>query len=213
MINLQKLEADLRELERREQQWNTAIYNMIENTRHKVGQDGYTEENREREIEAFYRQHRANYDPRLAERPLLNQVISVYESVSPEERTAIRDIFGKFSENGLLSYIVECAECLEAADDADIFRLGLIAASIENYAFDFRDTDMILAELAIAANNAGIDIEPHCTAIAQLCSDSWGRGGGFMKGKLADFHRYALRAKRVINYDWVRGVEIPSEDR
>jgi hypothetical protein len=210
-MNLEKLEVDLRQLQERYLLWNAPIYQLKKETHSFIGINGYTEEDCQREIKAFYQQQLAEHNPRLAMRSLINKAISIYESVSPKEREAIRDIFGKFfhASGQLLGYIIECAECLEIPKDANIFRLGLIAASIENYAFDFRDTDMILAELAIAAAKANIDIEPHGTSIAKLCSDERGKGGGFMKRKLAQFHIYAPKAVRLVPYDWINGVELP----
>jgi hypothetical protein len=209
-MDLEKLEAGLREVQDRREQLNRTIRPEYEKREHKVGQDGYSAEDLKREMKAIYREQVANYNPRLVERPLLNEAIAAYEVVSAEERSAIRDIFGKF-DTGLLNYIIECAECLESPKDEDIFRLAMIAASIENAAHDFRDTDMILAELAIAARNAGINIEPHCTAIAELSSAVRSSGGGLMKAKLASFHIYAPKAVRVVPYDWVNGVELPED--
>jgi hypothetical protein len=210
-VDLKKLEADLRELEARYKEWKAPIISFVDETANKLGQNGYTKEDRKREIQSFYKQQYAIYNPRLAIRPLLNNVFAAYVEVSADEREAIRNIFSHFSFANLLGYIVECAECLETPEDDDAFHLALIAASIENYAFDFRDTDMILAELAIAAVHAGIDMEPHCTAIAELCSDAWGKGGGGMKEQLATFHLYAPTAVRLVPYDWIRGVELEDE--
>lgn len=199
-MDFQKLEADLRELQARYQQWRAPIRRAWEDIHGKVGQhDGYTKVDAKREADAVYRQQLAVYNPRLAILPLLNEVFSVYEVVSSEERAAIRDIFGKFyhASGSLMSYILECAECLETPEDGDVFRLALIAASIENYSFDFRDTDAVLAELAIASVKAGINMEPHCTAIAELSSDERSKGGRTMKPVLAHFHIHAPKAVRI----------------
>jgi len=205
-MDLQKLEAELRALQEQYQQWMAPIRQIEEDTRRKVGHDGYTEEDGRKEIEAVYQQQRIIYNPHLAILPLLNDVLSAYVVVTAEERAAIRDIFGKlyYASGALLSYILECAECLETPEDEDAFRLAMVAASIEDYTSDFRDTDAVLAELAIAAVKAGIDILPHCTAIAELSSATPGKGGRAMKPVLANFHLYAPKAVRLIDFHWLR---------
>lgn len=198
-MDLLKLDAKLQKYHEQYEAWHTPIYQVSKEARAKLGQNGYTAEDYNRELEATYQRQKAIFNPRLAIRPLLNEVLVVYEVVSAEEREVIRNIFAKYySASGMLmSYILECAECLELPEDDDVFRLAMIAASIENYSSDFRDTDGVLAELAMAAVKAGIDIEPHCTAISELCSPTWGKGGGFMKARLAIFHIYAPKAQRV----------------
>jgi hypothetical protein len=106
----------------------------------------------------------------------------------------------ELGSNLLFSYILKCAECLETPDDGEILRVALIAASIENYAHDERDTNAVLAELAVAAREAGVDIESHSMIAAKLSSDQQPRGGrGTMKSMLARFHIYVLTAKRLID--------------
>jgi len=207
-MDLAKLEADIHELERRYKQWDANLVCLIEDRLRTLEGETYTEADRKREINILYRQQLAVYNPRLAERPLLNEVIAAFPSLPADEREATRNIFAKFDHNGLFRYIIECAECLETPEDEDIFRLALIAAAIQNAAWDFRDTAMILAELAIAATKAGINMEPHCTAIVELCSEYPSKGGMFMKSSLANFHINAPKAVRLVPYDWINNVEL-----
>jgi uncharacterized tellurite resistance protein B-like protein len=202
-MDLWKLEADLREFDEQYRQWNKSIHRAAKEAGYKLG--GPDDAATERALRQIYQEHLAIYNPRMAIRPVLEAVFDAYVSVSAEERSAIREIFGKYYHaNGmLLSYMVECAECLETPEDEDAFRLALVAASIQNYASDFRDTDMILAEVAIAAVRAGINIEPHCIAIAELCSDVPSGGGRFMKQELSQFHIYAPNAVRLVPDEWL----------
>lgn len=149
------------------------------------------------EIQFRDRTPEANRD---AIRPLLDAVLAEYVDASEDERAAIRDIMGGpiCASAGLLEYILECAECLESPDDADAFYLGLVAASIENYSQDFRDTSACLAELAMAAVKAGIDIELYCVAVAELSSAEKSRSGVIpMQRTLSQFHIYAPTAIRL----------------
>lgn len=199
-MDLQKLQVDLDDLEQRFRTRNGALWRLSETTRQKVGYEGYTQEDRARELEALRNQLDAVYHPRDSIFPLLNDVIAAYVLVSAEERIAIRAIFRRSNcgSYGLLDYMLECAECLETPEDADVFRLALLAASIEDCAHDSRDTHAVLAELALAAVKAGIALEADCTAIAELSNADPSTGGCQpMNTVIAAFPSYAPNAKRL----------------
>jgi hypothetical protein len=199
-MNLNKWNEELNDLEQRFRQRNKVESAKSDETFDKVNHDGYTDEDRYHELERFSQELNKIYDPRASIRPFLDDVISIYEAVTEKERRAIRSLCSKYNcaSYGLLDYIIECAECLETPEDEDIFRLGMIAASIQNCAHDFRDTSAVLAELALAAVEANINIELHCTAIAELSSPYTPTGGGHpMKSTLANFHVYAPKAVRL----------------
>jgi hypothetical protein len=182
-MDLQKLQADLDELDQRFLARNGEVWRLSE-----------------RELEASQDRLDAVYHPRNSIRPLLNNVIAAYVVVSAEERATIRELFRHSScgSYGLMDYILECAECLETPDDVDVFRLALIAASIQDCAHDFRDTHAVLAELALSAVKAGIVMESDCAAIAELSSTHPSTGGCQpMKLVLAGFPAYAPKATRL----------------
>ena len=133
-MDLQKLEADLRELEQAFRERNGSYSEMSKVTARKINHDGYTTEDYYRELEVFSQQLDTIYSPENAIRPLLNDVILAYVEVSAEERAAIRDICGQLScaSYGLLDYILECAGRIKTPEDEDVFHLALVAASIQN---------------------------------------------------------------------------------
>jgi len=95
-MDLAKLEADIHELERRYKQWDANLVCLIEDRLRTLEGETYTEADRKREINILYRQQLAVYNPRLAERPLLNEVIAAFPSLPADEREATRNIFAKF---------------------------------------------------------------------------------------------------------------------
>lgn len=182
-MDLQKLQADLDELEQRFRARNSEAWGLSE-----------------RELEASQDRLNAVYHPRDSIFPLLNDVIAAYVLVSAEERIAVRAIFRRSNcgSYGLLDYMLECAECLETPDDGDVFRLALIAASIQDCAHDFRDTHAVLAELALVAVKAGIVMEPDCSEISTLSNPDPSTGGCQpMKTVLSGFPTYAPKAIRL----------------
>jgi hypothetical protein len=115
----------------------------------------------------------------------------------------MRKIFRKNDDagcGGILTYIMQCVECLESPADEDIFRIALIALSLNNFWPDFRDTGAVMAELAIAAVRTSINMEPHCLEIAELSADdsTWS-----IKKHLATFHLYAPNAERIFDDDFM----------
>jgi hypothetical protein len=200
-MDLERLDAQLTELQRRYQEWTIPLHQASEETRLKLNRDGYTEADRARDMEATYQKQLALYNPKEAETPVLEELLTSYVKMTAEERDVLQAITGKgwHTSGMLMAHILRCAKRLQTPNDSEILYSALIAASIENYSFDFRDTDMVLAELAVSARNAGINIEPLSSAAAELSSADEPKGGRMpMKTKLAHFHIYAQVAERVV---------------
>lgn len=179
-MGLQKLEEELIKFDKFYKEWPPRLHEMPYETR------DYTEIELKKYLATVYRQKIY---------PLREEILSVYVTGTEEERYYIREIVHERDHLSgmILNYVVECAECLESPEDGWILRSGLVAASINNFLPDFRDTGYALAELAIAAREAGIDIEPHSSFVAELCPPEM-PGVMSMRRQMKNFHIYALKA-------------------
>jgi hypothetical protein len=199
-MDIASLNQQLDEHERRYQEWSEPINKATEvNFKNLVNRGGYTSKDFERDIQRMVEERRAQYDPYQLLYALFDQLCPYYLEATPQERTEIRaatsDKAGVLS--ALLGYIHTSASRLQSSADGEWLRKGLAAASIENCSVDYRDVLLALAELYVAAENAGIDPKPHFAAVAELSSSDTPQGGTTpMRKMLADFHSYAVLKER-----------------
>ncbi len=201
-MDLQKLGWDLADLDRSLITYQRSINLYGASLEQKVGRDGYTQEDLVRDILLFRQQQTPN-NPRVALGAFYNECVKLYPLITAEDRDTMRKIFRKHSNvgsGGILTYIMQCVECLESPSDEDIFRIALIALSLNNFSPDYRDTGAVQAELAIAAVRTSINMEPHCLEIAELSADD---SPISMKKSMAKFHIYAPQAKRIFDDDFM----------
>jgi hypothetical protein len=131
---------------------------------------------------------------------LLDELCPAYLEAAPEERAKVRAAAS--DKNGVLSallgYAYRAARRIESAEDREWLRRGLAAISIEDCARDWRDVLLALAELYVAAEEAGIRPRSDFTAVSRLSSAEKSRGGNTsLQEILANFHSYgALRERR-----------------
>ncbi len=112
-----------------------------------------------------------------------------------EVRAAARDKAGV--PGALLGYVYRAASQIQAPSDGEWLRQGLIAVSIEDCSRDFRDVLLALAELYVAAEEAGIDPRPEFKAVAKLSSREKPRWETTPVSRmLTGFHRYAVLKER-----------------
>jgi hypothetical protein len=206
MIDLQGLVAEFTHLGERYREWHSPIVAVDQESWRKVHKEfGYTLEDKARDMNAVFEQQLDLYNPYQAEVPARERLLALYQAATPEEQALIRAAMAKlfYAEHVLYRYILKCAECIESPEDGDILFSGLVAAAIDNCAHDFRDFGYVTSELAIAARDSGIDIEPHAKAIAPFCDDKPTPGGCYpsVKARLAQFHIYAQDAVHVFGDD------------
>jgi hypothetical protein len=201
-MDWQKLDLDLADLDRNLIGYYRSINHYGRSLEQKVGHDGYTQEDLVHDVKLFIRQQEPN-NPRVALGTLYNTSVTLYPLITADERDTMRKIFKKYPEagcGGMLTFIMQCVECLESPADEDVFRIGLIGLSLNNFHPDFRDTGAVWAELAIAAVRTSINMEPHCLEIAELSADDSPMS---MKKSLATFHLYAPQAQRLFDDDFM----------
>jgi hypothetical protein len=200
VMELAPLIQQLDELETRYQAWVEPINRVTWESYFKVGRDGYTAADCDRDIRAIKEKQRAKYDPYQAIYELLDELCPAYLAASAEQRAAVRAAVS--DKNGMLSallgYAYRAARRIQSPEDREWLLRGLAAISIENCARDYRDVHLALAELYVTAEETGIKPRSVFRAISRLSGEETPRGGDTsMKEMLANFSGYgALRERR-----------------
>jgi hypothetical protein len=198
-MGLAALIQQLDELEERYQEWVEPINQVIQECSYKVNRAGYTPADFERDVEAVREKQRAKYDPYQAIYRLLDEICPAYLEASAEQRALIRaaasDKTGVLS--ALLGYAYRAARRIQSPADREWLRKGLAAISIENCGRDYRDVLLALAELYVAAEEAGISPRSDFKAVSRLSSGQKPRGGNTsVRGMLANFQGYGVLRER-----------------
>lgn len=199
-VNLSNLEKQLDELEHSYQEWAKPLDQFTVESLSKVNVvDGYTTSDLWKEMEDRRQQQLLVFDPCKNITLLLDQLCHAYLHCSSQEREQIRDAVCK--KEGILGVLVsrirESADHLRSSKNQAALLDGLIAASIENGQTDFRDVLLALAELYVAAEEAGIDPKPHFQAVAQMSSvDACLPDDYSTQRMLAEFHTFAVLRER-----------------
>jgi hypothetical protein len=198
-MGLAALLEQLDELEERYQEWVEPINRVIRECSFKVNRDGYTPADYERDVGAIRDAQRAKYDPYRAIYDLLDELCPAYLEASAEQRVAVRaavnDKHGVLS--ALLGYAYRAAERLRSSADREWLQRALAAISIENCARDYRDVLLALAELYVAAEEAGIKPRADFKAVSRLSSGQKPRGGSTsVRHMLANFQSYGVLRER-----------------
>ena len=199
-MGLDALIEQLDELEERYQEWVEPINRAIWECSFKVGRDGYTQADYDRDVEKVKEEQRTKYDPFREIHRVLDELCPAYLEASAQERATVRDAVSDKSGmlSALLGYAYKAAKRIHSVEDHEWLRRGLAALSIENCRKDYRDVLLALAELYVVAEEAGIKPRSDFTAVSKLSSDEKPTGGNTSVRKmLANFQSYgALRERR-----------------
>jgi hypothetical protein len=199
-MDLEALEQELDALEERYQAWVAPINAVIQEKLFLVNRAGYTHADYERDVAHVRAAQRARYDPYPEMYAQFDQLCPAYLDAPPSTRAAIRDAVADRPGvlHALLGYVYRAAGRVRSPDGEEWLLRGLVAASIENGARDVRDLLLALAELYVAAEQAGLSPRPAFRKVAALSSRDIPRGGNTpVRDILAHFHRYgALRERR-----------------
>jgi hypothetical protein len=194
-VEITAVTHQLDQLEEKYQEWVAPINEVIQECSFKVNRDGYTPADFEKDVMRIREKQREKYDPILAIYALLDEICPAYLEASPEERASIRTAVS--DKNGILSallgYAYRAASRIQSPADRQWLRQGLTAISIENCSRDYRDVLLALAELFIAAEEAGIQPRPEFNAVSRLSSAEKPQGGNTsLQSILANFHGYGV---------------------
>jgi hypothetical protein len=198
-MGLAALIQQLNQLEERYQEWVEPINQVIREGSFKVNRDGYTPADFERDVKAIKEKQQAKYDPYQAIYGLLDELCPAYLEASAEQRADVRAAVSekKGVLSALLGYAYRAAGRIQSPADREWLRRGLAAISIENCSKDYRDVLLALAELYVAAEEAGIGPAPDFRAVSRLSSGEKARGGSTsVQEMLANFRSYGVLRER-----------------
>jgi hypothetical protein len=116
-------------------------------------------------------EHRAEHDKLSQElQVVLKEIADVYVLVDEKSRVWIRDCLNAFRNISRsmesVPYLVR--EYLKSAQDIDIFRFGLIVASMQDQVIDCRDWSLSVSALIGRAESVGIDVNPIVQEVADI---------------------------------------------
>ena len=194
-----ELEQRLIELEARYQEWANPINQFIREGIGRPGADGYTAADFDRELQQIRARQRAQYDPYEEMYELFDRLCPAYLDAAPGQRAEIRDAVS--DKGGVLSaligYVYRAVRRIRTPADIEWLRLALAAVSIENCSKDYRDLLLALAELYVAAEEAGIDPRAEFRAVARRSSKEKPAGGRTPVSRmLGGFSRSAVLKER-----------------
>jgi hypothetical protein len=199
-MDLAALERQMDAWERRYQAWAEPINQAIYNGLYRVDSSGSAGEDPWENAHRVREQQLARDDPYQEIYALLDELCPAYLTATAQQRASIRAMAS--TRNGVLSallgYVYRAAHRIQSPADREWLRRGLAAVSIENCSKDFRDVALALAELYVAAEQAGIPPRSDFRAIASLSSPEKPAGGTApVRDMLTNFHNYgALRERK-----------------
>ena len=98
------------------------------------------------------------YKPGEDQERFYNQLCQTYLDIVPKQQAIVRDAVRRKAGvmNNLLGYIYDCADRLRKTGNKKWLDIGLAAGSLRGTGPDFRDFYLALAELYVAAKDAGL---------------------------------------------------------
>jgi hypothetical protein len=193
-----------RELDRalaRYTQWEHPLRRYRAQHYSRLNKGGYTWEAYHRGLAELELQLRSEFDPRVQLDPLFAQLNAIFIVSEAAAREAIRAFAAQRKSLGQLlwRYANRLATEISAAGPHAELLLdrALSALTIENCGANYRDTQMTLADLFVAAEAAGLDPQPAFAAAAARATDSLTPGGcTSLASMLREFHSSSVLAER-----------------
>jgi hypothetical protein len=183
----------------RYEEWERPLRSYRAEEMRRLNKDGFTWDMFDRGLRELAARLQANFDPWVAIHPLVEQLCAAYVAGDGAERAEIRafaaqrkslgDVLGRFAN--------QCAARVTCAADGPRVAQALTALAIENCPTDYRDTLMTLADLYVAAEQAGVDPRALFAAASELATDEFTPGGcESMARMLREFHGYSVLRER-----------------
>ena len=198
-MDLGAIQSKIDELEARRRQWSAPIDAVIQANLSRVNRDGYTVQDFKKEIHQIREQQNARAAVYEDIDEFLDSLCSDYLHCTTDEAHDVRMLFvhRRGLQNSLLGYVYRAARHIHSPGDVHWLRLGIAAVSMENFAVDYRDSLLALAEIYVAAERAGIDPQPVLNDISGRSGRELPTGGMTPTAEaLVKFPTYAVLAER-----------------
>jgi hypothetical protein len=180
-------------------QWEKPLRSYRGQKMRRVNEGGLSWEEFDRELTELEASLVAKYDPRGELHPLFGQLCDSYLGGDGATRDAMRAYVAERKTLGelLWRYANSLGCALRQAEDEALLQRALIAVAIENCASDYRDTLMTLADLYVAAEEAGLEPQSAFDAAAALAADDATPGGcESLARMLGGFHESSVLVER-----------------
>ena len=183
----------------RYEEWERPLRKYRSDGMRRLNKGGFTWDMFDRGLRELEASLRAESDPWVALHAVIDELCAAYVDGDNAARAEIRafaaqrkslgDVLGRFAN--------QCAARVTCAADGPRVAQALTALAIENCPTDYRDTLMTLADLYVAAEQAGIDPRPLFAAASGLATDDFTTGGCESVARmLRDFHEYSVLRER-----------------
>jgi hypothetical protein len=160
-------------------QWELPLRRFRAENYRRLNKDGYTWEAYQRGLAELEASLTAVDDPRAELYSHFDRLCAAYAASSGNVRIQVREFVAVRKSMGRLlwRYAHHLRTLVQGPGDSRLVSLALAALSIENCSANYRDTLMTLADLYVAAEQAGIDPQPLFAAVAEWSTNEYTTGG------------------------------------
>lgn len=131
--------------------------------------------------------------------PMFDELCAAYLEAPSKECEQVRQVIAtnRILQAAFLGHAIRALRNIQTSGDLNWLRLGLAAASIDNEGEDDRDTLLVLAELYVRGEQAGLQPNDEFKQMAERSDTAKPRGGmTSMRDILLNFDSYAVLAER-----------------
>jgi hypothetical protein len=187
---------------RRYDAWERPLRRFRAENYRRLNQDGYTWEAYQQETADLEAQLVAEHDPYADLHDLFTQLCEAHIAGDDAQRARTRAFVAERSKRGQLlwRFANRLVTHVRAPEHVGLVTTALAAIAIDNCSANYRDTQMSLADLFVAAEQAGVDPRPHFEQAASWATDELTSGGcESLAAMLRGFHDSpTLRERRML---------------
>lgn len=185
--------------EARYQTWSAPINQAIHDYLHRQRAEGEDDPGLSAVIDQAQAAQLEIDDPYGAFNEMMAELAPAYLAASDDGQRALREAVAELPgvRHGLFGYAYHCASRIKGPADGEWLEQGLVAMILEDCGSDFRDSYLVLAELYVRAERAGLKPRTVFSRLAKHASYGPPRGGmTAMVQTLEGFHSYAVLRER-----------------
>lgn len=190
MAAIDELRERLREMDRRQANWNVTFHRAYARVRReRVGRFRRPSATQEAEIAEEARRVTGE-DFALEMFAFLDELCDAYLAEPlPQNRAKLRADVGGLETllSTLWFYARQNIDLVRSSEDCPRLVHALCAISLDDLRADAEDVDELLANAWLAAARAGVDPRPEFARVAAVSNPGMGGGGAFMKNHLEGF--------------------------
>jgi hypothetical protein len=184
---------------RRYDAWERPLRRFRAENYRRLNQDGYAWEAYQQEAADLEARLVAEHDPYAELHNLFGQLCAAYIAGDVAQRARVREFIAERSKRGQLlwRYANRLARRVQSPEDGGLVTTALAAIAIDNCSANYRDTQMSLADLFVAAEHASVDPRPLFEQAAAWATDELTPGGcESLAAMLRGFHESSTLSER-----------------